>query len=216
MGLLITVDYHDPHPPVVALAGTDGRDLIGVLGAGLSHLTADTGIGLIVDLRGLHHRDRPPTAAHLAELTDRPLAFINPEAVGTNGVTVAASRPAALAALRRVTPPHPVGDTVVDVLATLADQGWAADFDPTSGGRIRCGGCGDTVDPNAALVGCVYRFDDDTDPADQRVIFELACEVCGATGTMVCGHGPAAGPDDADVLAALGRRLMGGRIGKAS
>ena len=213
MGLLITIDYHNPGAPVVVLAGTAGSDLVANLGATLSDLATHPTDGLIVDLTGLRRRDRVNLVKHLAELTIGPLLVVDPDHQPADDrhegckVAMAGSVLAAQAALRRLGPPSVSGDTVLEVLDALAEHRWRADFHPTPDAGVRCGTCHRTTPADQAPVGQLHRFDHDTDPASQSVVVELACPRCGAIGTMVCAYGPTAGPDDTTVLASLNRPL---------
>jgi hypothetical protein len=102
---------------------------------------------------------------------------------------------------------HPSGpatnDELIDLLERLATRGWASDFHVQPGGRVVCGHCDSLIPARSLDTAERHRIDIDTDPADQMLVVTAACPRCSSRGTLVCGYGPAAGIDDAAVLAEL-------------
>ena len=96
--------------------------------------------------------------------------------------------------------------TVTDALADPAAEGYTTDFSVASGGMLRCGRCDTLHDPAAAKVDRIARFEGDTDPGDEAIVFALTCTDCGAKGTLVSAYGPSVGVDEATVLTALTTR----------
>jgi copper chaperone CopZ len=101
------------------------------------------------------------------------------------------------------TPPHRL-ETVTDALARLRAAGYTADFSATDDGQLACLGCERTMDPTEATVHETIRFEGDTNPDDQDIVFALHC-VGGCAGTYTAAYGPSAPPNDANVLRQLAR-----------
>lgn len=93
-------------------------------------------------------------------------------------------------------------DTVIEALAVLAADGYTADFSPR-GATVRCAACGAAHDPARAVVERIYRFEGASDPDEEAIVLGLGCPLCGARGVLVSGYGPAADPDEIDLLLAL-------------
>jgi hypothetical protein len=96
-----------------------------------------------------------------------------------------------------------VEESLVDVVARFRAAGFVADFSAADG-RLRCGRCGGTHEPEGAEIIDVARFEGQSDPDDEAVVFALRCSHCGTMGTLVAAYGPAASSDESDVLARLG------------
>ncbi len=47
------------------------------------------------------------------------------------------------------------------------------------------------------------RFEGESNPSDEMILFALHCGECGAAGTYVVAYGPAIEPDDAEVVSRL-------------
>jgi hypothetical protein len=56
------------------------------------------------------------------------------------------------------------------------------------------------------------RLEGASDPDDMLAVVALECGVCGVSGTMVLGYGPAASDIDGDVLRALQDRREEGDL----
>ncbi len=93
--------------------------------------------------------------------------------------------------------------TVTDAVTDLEAEGFTTDFSVAAGGTLRCGRCDTLHDPAAAKVDRVARFEGDTDPGDEAIVFALTCTDCGARGTLVSAYGASVGVDEATVLTAL-------------
>ena len=93
-------------------------------------------------------------------------------------------------------------ETVTDALTRLRADGYTADFSATAQGDLACQGCSLTVHPTDVQVDHTIRFEGDTNPDDQDILFAIQC-ACGCKGTYSAAYGPAAPPDDAVVLRLL-------------
>jgi hypothetical protein len=51
-----------------------------------------------------------------------------------------------------------------------------------------------------------YRYEGNTDPGDESVVFGIVCPDCGAKGIVVSAYGPDADPEVFDLLTRLGTR----------
>lgn len=93
--------------------------------------------------------------------------------------------------------------TVTDAVAALQDDGYTTDFSVAPDGMLRCGQCGTLHDPAEAQVDRIVRFEGDTDPGDEAIVFALTCTDCGLKGTLVSAYGASVSPDEATVITAL-------------
>ena len=93
--------------------------------------------------------------------------------------------------------------TVTEAIAQLREAGFTTDFSPAEGGRLRCGACGVEHDPSGAHVEDTVRFEGETDPGDEAIVFALTCAGCGSRGTLVSAYGASVGADEAEVVTAL-------------
>jgi hypothetical protein len=94
-------------------------------------------------------------------------------------------------------------DTVVAVLDELRRRGYGADFSVTAQGELRCGACGDSHRAESAVVEKTFRFEGDSNPDDEAVVFALRCIHCHARGALVAAYGPAATAEEAEVVTHL-------------
>lgn len=93
-------------------------------------------------------------------------------------------------------------ETVTDALTRLRADGYTADFSATAEGDLACEGCNMTMHPADVQVDHTIRFEGDSNPDDQDILFAIQC-ACGCKGTYSAAYGPAAPPDDAAVLRQL-------------
>ena len=93
-------------------------------------------------------------------------------------------------------------ETVTDALTRLRADGYRADFSATDQGDLVCHGCNRTMHPTDVRVDHTIRFEGDTNPDDQDIVFAIQC-VCGCKGTYSAAYGPATPPEDAAVLRQL-------------
>jgi hypothetical protein len=92
--------------------------------------------------------------------------------------------------------------SIGEAIAQLRACGYTGDFEV--GGRfLRCSSCKELHEPSDARVEAVIRVEGPSDPADASIIFGLSCARCGQRGVLVTAYGPAASPDEAEVLLGL-------------
>jgi hypothetical protein len=59
--------------------------------------------------------------------------------------------------------------------------------------------------PESLQVTQTYRYEGNTDPGDESVVFGIVCPGCGARGIVVSAYGPDADPEIFDLLTRLSR-----------
>jgi hypothetical protein len=97
----------------------------------------------------------------------------------------------------------PEANTVVGVLSRYAADGYDTELLVTRDGNIRCMACNQESDPADTDMDSMQRIEGASDPDDMQLIAGLTCPKCHAKGAVVLAYGPAAAPEDADVVAAL-------------
>jgi hypothetical protein len=95
------------------------------------------------------------------------------------------------------------GTTLTEVLDAYTSGGFATQFSVTENARLDCGACGAVSEPEGVKMSSLRRLEGESDPDDMMAVVALTCPVCSAKGTVVLGFGPAASPEDGDVLGAL-------------
>lgn len=98
-------------------------------------------------------------------------------------------------------------DTVTEALALLRDQGYEAEFSLVDGHLTARGESDCSV--GTAEVERLFRFEGDSDPGDEMVVFGLRDPATGVRGRLASGFGPAADPDLLDHLVGLASRHRG-------
>jgi hypothetical protein len=88
-------------------------------------------------------------------------------------------------------------ETVTDALTLLAADGYDVDVSVTSGG-VHWAVCGHNHPGSEVVAERVYRFEGETDPGDEAIVFGVRCPTCGARGSLVSAYGPSADPEVLD------------------
>jgi len=94
---------------------------------------------------------------------------------------------------------------MVDALATLAADGYSADF-RAEDGLLVCGSCSHPVNPAEVEIERVFRFEGESDPDDEAAVFGLHCADCDVRRVYVVAYGPSMSSEDAAVLPFLVKR----------
>lgn len=68
------------------------------------------------------------------------------------------------------------------------------------GAFLRCPLCKERHLPSEARVEVVLRVEGASDPADSSIVFGVSCAHCGQRGVLVTAYGPAASPDEGEVV----------------
>ena len=84
----------------------------------------------------------------------------------------------------------------------LTKAGYRDDFRAERGG-LRAVNAGRTYEPESLVVDEVVRFEGESDPGDEAVVFALSSEPSGARGTYVVTYGTYADPIDAEMMRRL-------------
>lgn len=79
-------------------------------------------------------------------------------------------------------------DTVTAAVQDLRADGFTADFLPTDDGMLRCGECGNLMDPAEIAIRHRLRFEGDTNPDDRDIVLALECG-CGCRGIFTAAYG---------------------------
>ena len=85
-------------------------------------------------------------------------------------------------------------DTVTEALVLLGEQGYTEDFN-LHGSATTCPKCGNRHGFTDGLVEQQFRFEGDSDPGDEAIVFGIRCPTCGASGVLVSAYGPDADTD---------------------
>ncbi len=95
-------------------------------------------------------------------------------------------------------------ETLSDAMNRLRADGYTADFSATEDGRLRCGDCRATEEPENMSVVVTERFEGDSNPDDESILLALVCG-CGSKGQFTAAFGPDTPRADAAVLVSLSR-----------
>ena len=88
-------------------------------------------------------------------------------------------------------------ETVADAVRLLAADGYIGEFSLNES-AVHCGSCAGVCEPAHVTISRTYRFEGNTDPADEAIVLGLECPECGVRGVLVSAYGPDA---DAGLLA---------------
>ena len=83
-------------------------------------------------------------------------------------------------------------DTVVDALNGLKKRGYSIDFN-IAFDRIICSENKHSLNPSDFEITGMYRFEGDTDPADEAVVYAIESKH-NLKGILVNGYGPDSNP----------------------
>ena len=97
-------------------------------------------------------------------------------------------------------------DTLGDRMRELHAAGWIEQLSVDDGG-LSCDGCRCWAAAEDVEVDAVYRFEGDSDPGDESILFAISMP-CGHRGTLPAAYGKDTAPDVADVVKRL-RRVRG-------
>ena len=93
--------------------------------------------------------------------------------------------------------------TVVEQIAALRAEGYDTDLSISPDGQLRCGNCGHLHRPGDVVIERTTRFEGESNPDDEAVVFGLRCRVCSARGVLVAAYGPTASAEEAEVIPIL-------------
>jgi copper chaperone CopZ len=95
-------------------------------------------------------------------------------------------------------------ETVTDAITRLRSDGFTNDFYATELAELACQGCRRTMDPRKVQVHQTVRFEGDTNPDDQDIVFAMSCS-SGCKGIYSAAYGPSTPRNDTAVLQKLAR-----------
>jgi hypothetical protein len=98
-------------------------------------------------------------------------------------------------------------DTVTEAARLLEVDGYDTPVTLLDHGVLRFAGIERTCGLDEAVVERMYRFEGDSDPGDEMVVFGLLFPASGARGTLVSAFGPAADPDVMQHLSYIASRV---------
>ncbi len=96
-------------------------------------------------------------------------------------------------------------ETLLDAIARLQADGYLLEMSATADGQIRCGVCGEVIDPTTATIDETVRFEGESNPDDEAILLAISTP-CGHRGHFVAAYGPDMPAEDVQVLQALQRR----------
>ena len=94
--------------------------------------------------------------------------------------------------------------TVTDATRRLQAAGYTGNWYANDAGQLVCGECGEVFDPADVIVDEVLRFEGQSDPDDEMILFAVRGP-CGHQGVYSAAYGPYRSPEDAAVIAKLPR-----------
>jgi len=94
-------------------------------------------------------------------------------------------------------------ETLADAIERLGARGFGRSL-RARGGVLEVVETGAIHEPEALAIDEIVRFEGETDPAEELVLFALRGADGAPLGTYASIYGPATGPDDADVIHRLG------------
>lgn len=98
-------------------------------------------------------------------------------------------------------------DTVTEATRLLEAEGYVATVTLLDEGRLRFSGVDETCHIDEAVVERMYRFEGESDPGDEMVVFGLLHPATSTRGTLVSAFGPAADPDSLTHLSYIASRV---------
>ncbi len=98
-------------------------------------------------------------------------------------------------------------DTVTEAILHLGAEGYDVPVHMLDGGVLRFSGAERPCPIDEVEVEQVFRFEGDSDPGDEMIVFGVRYPQCDLRGTLVSAYGPAADPDMLEHLTFLTQRF---------
>ena len=95
-------------------------------------------------------------------------------------------------------------ETLSEAIARLEAAGFRDSFRPDAG-RLWAEAAARFFAPGALVVEEVVRFEGESDPDDQAILFALRSPAGEVRGTFATGYGPLADPASAEIVRGLAR-----------
>ena len=96
-------------------------------------------------------------------------------------------------------------ETLAEAIARLEALGFRDSFEPADGG-LRALGAERVYAPEALVVEEVVRFEGESDPSEEAILFALRSSSGDVRGTFVAGYGVLSDPARAEIVRALAQR----------
>jgi hypothetical protein len=93
-------------------------------------------------------------------------------------------------------------ETLTEAIDRLRADGYEHDFFAVTGGRLRCRQCGHEIDASTLTITDVVRFEGESDPEDESVLYGLSAAGTKA-GLYSPPYGASATPEDIAVIGRL-------------
>jgi len=108
--------------------------------------------------------------------------------------------------------PDPTGApaTVTEATQLLEREGYTANVYLLDDGTLRFSGTEQTCPIEEAVVERMFRFEGDSDPGDEMVVFGLHYPACDVRGALVSAYGPAADPEVLERLTYIASKVESG------
>ena len=94
--------------------------------------------------------------------------------------------------------------TVTDATRRLQADGYTGNWYANDAGELVCGECGATFDPADVVVDEVLRFEGQSDPDDEMILYAVRGP-CGHQGVYSAAYGSYQSREDTAVIAKLPR-----------
>jgi hypothetical protein len=98
-------------------------------------------------------------------------------------------------------------DTVTEATRMLEAEGYDASVTLLDDGRLRFSISGSVCEIDEAVVERMYRFEGESDPGDEMVVFGVHQPAAGVRGTLVSAFGLAADPETMRHLSYIASRV---------
>lgn len=93
-------------------------------------------------------------------------------------------------------------ETLSQAITRLQDDGYGGNWIAHPGGQLRCSQCGRRFDATEVRIDHMVRFEGESDPGDESVLFALT-GTCGDQGLYSAAYGPDATIEDTEVIGRL-------------
>jgi hypothetical protein len=103
-------------------------------------------------------------------------------------------------------------DTVSDVIRRLQAEGYTGNWFANTAHELECDETGEVVDPREVQIDHIVRFEGESDPGDESIVFALRTP-SGARGVYSAPYGAATPPEDVEVIGLLQHRNADGTTG---
>lgn len=97
-------------------------------------------------------------------------------------------------------------ETLSEAVNDLQKRGYTHDFN-IEGGCLRCAGLPQPLQPEDFEIDAVYRFEGETDPGDENILYAISAKNSGIKGLLVNAYGPYGDALSNELVAKLNKHL---------